>query len=249
MSEEIVGLVVEGQIVVGHGASQVGLIEAGQRSVDVEVGILGQQVDGLVEELLALLPFAAGQTDDGTLSPDIAVVGVELDTLLEGLDGLRGVFLHDVGLGLHGRNAGITAPPLAHGVELGQGQFVVFLLNAAEGAVVPQVDALGIVAQGGIIVADGSVEILLLDAAESAQLVDAHHVGIALDGLGAVALGSDIVVEVVFRHSAEIPRLIHIGLGRDGLVEILDGQHVVLEIECRASNGYQPVGVELGKTS
>ena len=102
-------------------------------------------MNGFVEITLALLPFATGQTDDGALCPHMTVVGIKFNTMLQCRDGCCGIFLHDVGLSLHGRNSGITAPTLAHGVEFGQGTVVVFLLNATQGTVVPQVDALRIV--------------------------------------------------------------------------------------------------------
>ena len=110
----------------------------------------------------------------------------------------------------------------------------------------PEVHALRVVAQCGIVVADRLSIVFLLDATESAQLVDADDIRVAADGLGAVALSTGKVVEIVFRHAAIVPRLKEIGLGIDGLIEILDGEDVVLVVECRAPDGHQTVGIVLG---
>ena len=246
--QEVVWFEIERCIVVGHSTTQVLLVEAGQRTIDIQVGIFGQQVDGFVQITLTLLPFTARQTDDSTLSPDITVVGVELDALFQRLNSFRSVFLLDIHIGLHGRDTGILAPTRAHRIQLGQSLVVFLLLDAAQCTVVPQIDALRIVTQGGIIVADGSLEIFLMDTTESAQFVDAHNVWVTLQRLRTVALCTYIVVQIIFRHTPEEPRLVEVWLGRNSLIEILDAQHVVLIIERRASYHQQSVGIELSMT-
>ena len=118
VAQEVVRLQVEGGVVVGHGSPQVVLVVACQGAVDVVGGILGQQVDSLVEVALRLLPLAAREADDGADGPCLAVVGVEFETLVEGLYGAGGVFLEHVDLGTHGVARRVPGPPGEHGVEL-----------------------------------------------------------------------------------------------------------------------------------
>ena len=64
VSKEIVGVEVESRVVVGHRPAQVVLVETGQCAVDVTAHMTGEQMDGLVEKQLGILPFLARQTDD-----------------------------------------------------------------------------------------------------------------------------------------------------------------------------------------
>ena len=249
VSEEVIGVEVKCGIIVGHGSAQVVLVVTCQGTVDVVICLFWKQMDGFAQVLLRFFPLAACQADNGASRPDIAVVGVELQALVECDDGIGGVLLQHIDLGANGIAAGILAPACQHGVELEMGLRIVFLLNAAEDAVVPQVLPLRVVTQRLGIVADGVLVFLLIDTCESAQLVEVDDVGVTLNGCRTVALGTGEVVKVILGNGTEEPRLIEIGLGGNGLVEVLDAQHIVLVIKCRASYHHQPVGIELRKRS
>ena len=213
VAEEVVGVEVEGGVIVGHRAPQSVLVVACHRPVDIVGGILGLQVYGLGEHLLSLLPLLAGEVDDGLLCPDARIVGVEFEALVERLHGGGCVLLQEPYLGLHGIATRVACPMGEHGVDLGESALVVLLIDAAEDAVVPEGLVVGIVAKGYGIVADGIGILLLVDAAESTKLIDARDVGVALDGLRTVALGSPEVVEIELGHAPEVPGFVEVGLG------------------------------------
>ena len=134
---------------------------------------------------------------------------------------------------------------LEHRVDFRQPLLIVFLLNAAEDAVVPKILIHRVIAQGTGIIADGLGILLLINAAKAAQLIKANNVRIALDGLRAVALRPPVVIKIILGYASEVPRLIEIRLGRDGLIEILDGEHIVLIIKGRAPNHDHTINIVL----
>ena len=249
MSQEVVGFDVKCQIIVGHRTAQVVLIDAGQRTVDIVACMLRLEVDGLVETLLSFLPFLTREMENAACRPDRAVVGVYLQTLLDGSNGRRGVFLLHKDVGPHHIGRGITLPTHEHGVNLSQRCGIVIIAQIAEHTVVAQASVLGVILQRHRVVADRLTVFLLLNTGKATQLIDADHVGIAVQSLGAVLLGSHKIVEIVFGHAPEKPRFIEIGLGRDGLIEILHREHIVLIVEGRASDGQQAISVVLGETN
>ena len=189
-------------------------------------------MNGLIQITFALLPFFARQTNHRAHSPRTTIIGIQFQTLLQRGNGLRRVFLLQVHLRLHGIDAGILTPAHGHRVYLGQRLVIFFLLNTAEYAVVPQVDAFRIIAQGGVIVADGISIVLLLNATQATQLIDTHHVWITMDSFRTVVLCTSIIIQVILRNSSVVPRLKEIRLGRNGLIKILDRKNVILVVEC-----------------
>ena len=246
MTQEVVGLYLQRDVIVGHRSTQIVLVVASQGAVDVVAAILRQQVDGVVELFLGLLPFLALQADQAAHRPGLAVVGVQLQALLQCFHSQGGVFHLQVGVGPHGVAGGILAPACLHRIELGQRYVEVLVLDVTEHAVVPQRAVLGRHAKGAVVVGDGLSELLLLNAGEPSQLIDAHDIRIALDGLRTVALCSCEVVEMIFGHPSQEPGFIEVRLDGDGLIEVLHGEDIVLIIECRPSDGDEAVGVVLG---
>ena len=122
-------------------------------------------MDGLVEETLGLLPLAACQTDDGTDSPCVAVVRVDVEAALQRGNGLRGVALQHVDLGLHVVASCIVAPTGQHGVKFGQCPGVVAVLNVTKHAIVPQALIFRVIFQGTGIVGHSIGILGLTDAA------------------------------------------------------------------------------------
>ena len=182
MTQEVIGFEVEGRVVVGHRPSQVILVISGHRTVDVIACVLGQQVNGLIEEALALLPLLTSQTDNRPLSPDATVVGIQFKALVERLDGLGGILLQQIYLSLHRIGPGILRPVLEHRVDLGQAPLIVLFLNTAKHTVMPKILVLRIIAQGTGVVANGFRILLLIDPAEATQFIQSNNIGIAFDG-------------------------------------------------------------------
>ena len=60
---------------------------------------------------------------------------------------------------------------------------VVFLLYAAEHAVVPQILVVGQETYGFVIIVDGLLEVSLPDVAQGSQFKDVGDVGVQVDGL------------------------------------------------------------------
>ena len=146
----------------------------------------GEQADALREILLTLLPVLLTQTDNGTLSPDAAIVRVYLQTLVERLDGIHGILLQHIDLTLYGIGSGIMGPATDHRVYLSHRMVIILVLDQTEDTVVPVDLILWIIAQGTVIVADSLSIFLLIDPAERPHLIGTGDIGIALDGLRAV---------------------------------------------------------------
>ena len=161
----------------------------------------------------------------------MAVVAVDLQALVKGLDGLRRIFLQHIDLSTHRVAAGVFGPSGQHGVKLRLSLVVILGTYIAERAVVPKSLVLRIILQRAGIVGDSLHELIEPDAAKASQLVGVGDIGIAFYSTRTVVLGSGNVVKIILGHTAEEPRLVQIRLGRDGLVEILDGKDIVLIIE------------------
>ena len=82
MAEEIIGIEVEGRIIVSHRTTQVILIIACHRTVDVVAGMFWQQMNTFREVFFSLLPFLTGQADDGTFCPRTTIIRVQFQTLV-----------------------------------------------------------------------------------------------------------------------------------------------------------------------
>ena len=171
MSEEVVGVEVEGGVIVSHRASEVVLVESCQGAIDIVVGALGLKVDGLVEIFLGILPLLSRQTDDGKGLPRAAIIGVDLHTLVEGLERLGGVFLVEIDLGTHVICKSETTPFADDGVYLIERTLVVLHLHTAYSPVLPISLILRTILQSTSIVADCILVFLLLYASESAKFV------------------------------------------------------------------------------
>ena len=107
MTKEIIGIEVEGRIIVGHRPSEIVLIITCQRTVDIVARMFRQQMDALAQELLSILPFLSGQTDDSPLCPDATIVWIKLKAFVERLHGFRRVLLQQIDLCLHRIGTGI----------------------------------------------------------------------------------------------------------------------------------------------
>ena len=213
MSDEIIGVEVQGCIIVCHCTTKPVLIIAGQRTIDVITGILRLKVDGLGQEALTLLPFLTRQTDHGPLCPDTGIVRIQFQTLIQRLDSLRRIFLQQIDLRLHRIAPCIVRPAGQHCINLSQSTLIVFLVDAAENTVMPKTLIVGIITDGTGIVVDRLRVFLLVDATETTQLIDRHHIRIAIDGFCAVTLRPTEIVEIELGHPPEEPRLIEIGFG------------------------------------
>ena len=188
-------------------------------------------MDGLVEIRFRLLPLTTRQADDGSCCPRMTVIGVYLQTLVQGLHRLGGVFQLHVDLCPHRVAVGVLRPSRYHCVELSQGTVIVLATDIAQHTVVPKSLILRVVFQCFRIVGSSLFELVEVNTTEPSQLIRVSDIGIALDGLGTVTLSPGKIIKVILGHPTEEPRLIEVGLGRDGLVEILDTQHIVLIIE------------------
>ena len=135
------------------------------------VGALGLKVDGLVEIFLGILPLLSRQTDDGKGLPRTAIIGVDLHTLVEGLERLGGVFLVEIDLGTHVICRSETTPFADNGIYLIERTVVVLHLHAAYSPVLPISLILWTILQCSGIVADCILVFLLLYASESAKFV------------------------------------------------------------------------------
>ena len=213
MAKEVVGIKIECRIVISHCPTKSVLIITGHRTIDVITGILGLQVDGLRQEVLSLLPFLMGQTDDSTLCPDAGIVRVQFQTLIERLHRLHRIFLQKVDLSLHGIGSGIFRPTGKHGVNLRQSAVIVFLVDTTEDAVMPHTLVIGIETQGPCIVFYRSLIFLLVDTTEASQFIDIYHIWVSFDGFCTVTLRPSEVIQIEFGYASEEPRLIEIGFG------------------------------------
>ena len=83
MPQEIIGIEVDGRIIVSHRSSEIILIIACQSTVDVVAWVLRQQVNTLGEELLTVFPFLTGQTDHCPFCPNAPIIGIKFKTLTE----------------------------------------------------------------------------------------------------------------------------------------------------------------------
>ena len=246
MTQEVIGIEVEGRIIIRHRTSQVVLIITSHRTVDVVHGLFRHQVDALVEIFFTLFPFLTCQTDDGALSPDATIVGIEFQTLLKGCHRLRGILLKQIDLRLHRIGSCVFRPMGQHRINLCQSQIVVLILYQTEDAVMPKPLIMRIIAKGLIVVLHSIGIFLQVDAAEATQLIGIHHIGIPFDSHRTVAFRTTVVVEIIFRHPSEEPGFEEPGFLTDGLIEVLDGKHIVLIEEGRAPHHHQAVGIELG---
>ena len=246
MTQEIIGIEVEGRIIIRHRTSQVVLIITCHRTVDVVHGLFRHQVDALVEIFLTLFPFLTCQTDDGALSPDATIIRIQFQTLLKGRHSFRGILLKQVDLRLHRIGSCVFRPMGQHRINLCQSQIVVLILYQTEDAVMPKPLIMRIIAKGFIVVLHSIGIFLQVDAAEATQLVGIHHIRIAFDSHRTVTFCTTEVIEIIFRHPSEEPGFEEPGFLTDGLIEVLDGEHVVLIEESRAPHHHQAVGIELG---
>ena len=213
MPQEVIGVKVKRRIIVCHRSTQIILVETGKSSVDVIGGLLGLQMDGFGEIFLALLPFLARKTDNGTLAPEIAVIRVNLQTFIECSDSFGSIFLQDKHFCLHGIGRGMLAPTRENGIQLQKCRIIVFLLNMTEHPVMPKALILRVVAQGLVVIADSLRIFLLLDSAEPPEFIHRHHKRIALDGFRTICLCACEIIEIIFGYATVEPWLIEIRLG------------------------------------
>ena len=139
-------------------------------------------MDGVVQLHLSTIPLFSRQTDDTAGGPCLTVVGVYLQTLLQGINGLHGVLHLHVDVGPHVIGPRKLAPASLNGVELGQCHIEVFVLDATKHTVVPESAILRVVFQRTGIVVDGLNELILLNTGKTTQLVEADDVRIATQG-------------------------------------------------------------------
>ena len=137
MSQKVVGINVESRIVIGHGTTEVVLVVAGHRTVNIVDGMFRQQVNALAQEFLPFLPFLTCETDHGPFCPDAAIIGIQFQTLVQRLHRFGCVFLQQIDLSLHGIGTGILRPSGSHRVDLCQGTIVLFLLYQTKDTVMP----------------------------------------------------------------------------------------------------------------
>ena len=183
MGKKVVGVDFKGLVIIGHGAPQVVDVVACQGTVDVIIDGGGLQVDGLGELGIGVFPFFSRKADHGPHGPQVAVVGVDFQALVEKLCPLHGVFLQQEHFSFERIRLGKVFPSCHHRVEVFVGMVVVFLLYAAEHAVVPQILVVGQETYGFVIIVDGLLEVSLPDVAQGSQFKDVGDVGVQVDGL------------------------------------------------------------------
>ena len=208
--------------------------------------MFGQQVDTLSQKLLTLLPLLTGQTDNGTFSPCTAVIGIELQALVQRLHSLCCIFLEQIDLCLHRVGTSIFRPMGNHRIYLHQRLVIVLVLNQTKNAVVPESLIFRIITQCSVIILYCLSIFLLIDATKTTKLVGTHHIGIALDGFRTVIFCPSVIIEIEFGHTTKKPRLKEPRLLTDGLIKILNRQDVILVIERRTSYHDQTVCIKLG---
>ena len=72
--------------------------------------MLRHQVDGMIQLYLGTVPLLSRQTDDTPGSPGLSIIGVLLQTLLQGIDSLRGILHLQIDVGPHVPGLDILTP-------------------------------------------------------------------------------------------------------------------------------------------
>ena len=241
MPQEIIGIQVQGHVIIRHGTSQIVKVDTGQGTVKIVVHVIGAQVDGLPQSIVGIAPLLSGKRHGRPRSPSVSVIGVYLQALVQPFLCGKGVLLAQIDFRLQGIGVGELSPLRDNGVQLHLGGIIVAALHQAQRPVVPIILVARLQANGFIIIGYRLVISFLPNLADSAQVINVIDIGIEPDSLCGVILRALEVIEIVFGDTAVIPRLVKVRLGGDGQVKILDGQHEVIIIEGTATCRYQPV--------
>ena len=144
MGEEVVGVYVEGVVVIAHRSSEVVDVDACQGAIDVTVHVVGLEVQRLGKRLVGCLPFLARQCHIGTRSPGLAIIRVEHQTLVEPFLGVERVFFLQIDLGFERIGLRKLVPSGDDGIELSEGVVILAVLHLAKGSVEPIVAVAGL---------------------------------------------------------------------------------------------------------
>ena len=144
MGQEVVGVYVEGVVVIAHRSSEVVDVDACQGAVDVTVHVVGLEVQRLGKRLVGSLPFLARQCHIGTRSPGLAIVRVEHQTLVEPFLGVERVLFLQIDLGFERIGLRELVPSGDDGIELSEGVVILAVLHLAKGSVEPIVAVAGL---------------------------------------------------------------------------------------------------------
>ena len=117
MSEKVLRVDVESNIVIFHRSAVVILIVTAKRAVDVVVCIFRVQMDCLVEISLAFLVFFSCKTECSANAPRISVVRIQFERFAEVFFGLDGIFLLQGKLRLEREGLRIFWPPSDDDIE------------------------------------------------------------------------------------------------------------------------------------
>ena len=83
MSQEVVGVKVERRVIVGHRTAQIVKVETSNGTVHIAVHPFGHQVDGLAQIVVTLLPLLPCHTDDGFLTPQGSIIGIQCNAFIK----------------------------------------------------------------------------------------------------------------------------------------------------------------------
>ena len=208
MSEEVVGINVQRQVIVAHRASQIVLVETRQGTVNVVTRIARAQMYRLIQIVFGFLVLGLLKPDNGTRGPTVRVVTVHVDSRIKIFQGLYRIVLLEVDLTAHQVRTRIAG---RYGQQLAQvlfGGIEILFLHVAKGKVMPKHHILRVVLQSRPVILYRTVELILTDTRQPPYLISAYDKRIALDGQIAIRFRPLEVVQIDFGQRTEEIRLV-----------------------------------------
>ena len=193
MTEEVIGVNIQRQVIVAHRTSQVILMETRQSPVYVVARITCAQVYRLVQILFSFLVVGLLKTVNG---------------LIKILQGLYRIVLLEIDLTAHQVRTRIAG---SYGEQLAQilfGSIEILFLHMTKREVMPKYNILRVVLQSRLVVLDRTVELILADTCQTSYLISAYNKRIALNSLIAIRFRSLKIVQVDFCQRTEEIRLV-----------------------------------------
>ena len=205
MSQEVIGIQVDGHVIVRHSPAQVVQVEPYQRTVDVVMNDFRPQIDQFAQTGVCDRPVLAVEGDGRARCPRVDIIRVNGETACQPVVSLHRIFLLQIDFRLQRIGRRRLGPPCDDRVSILQGMVIVLDVQSADRSVGPETGHRGIEMDGPVVVSDRVSVFLLTDARHGTKIKDLFDIRVEVYGMGRVFFGTYIVVERVLRGSTVIP--------------------------------------------
>ena len=245
MTDKIVGVNIQSQVIIAHRSTEIVLMEAGQRTVDVIAGILGTETDCPIQIGLSLSITGLLQAHNGTSRPRVRVILIQFERLVEVSQSRHRILLLQEHLPSHKISPRVAGRHPEQTLQICFCRLIIFLLHMRKSEIMPQNHIFGIIMQRLLVIFDGSVELTLPNTGQSSYLIRTYHKGIALDSFITIQFSPLKIFQIQFGKRSEKIRFIQVRLGINHLIEVLYRQYIILKIKRVTGNSHHPFRVYL----